>query len=817
MSEAVSLSSDGEFLPIGTILYGGRYTVTEHIGASTTELTYHAKAMDGRQVVVRELFTASICYRDDRNIVVRLPSDGREFKKLVNRFVLHGQQFSEIEHENLARIIDTFAENGSAYAVREYTPGVLLQDAGYCVPEELVEIAELLLEGLEYLHSKGMLHRDISPITIHINDARDPVILDWDVLKDAEARAVSRNLSRPMNSVRTGYSPPEFYGNALEYAPSSDLYSLAATLYMVIAGTPPVDAGRRMAKVAQGDEDPLEPIWMRAADDYPRPFLAALQQALEIQPEKRPQSAAEMRELFEADVDEALFSAPLAKVPSEPGDAVGNENLEAESALPSEDLVTEFEMELAEDRDPPIAPSMDFVEDEEPTSEEESSFEDNVSDEDPAPMQVPEDFTVVADVEKAAEAEPQQSTKPYGGLLIGAVAAGAVAAGAAFYLFGSSGPSVEPGATDGAAAGAVGVGAADVATGPAIAPEASIEAEAIAPPSAEAAAVSGTGVADNATRLDEEAPQAVAAPGAPDPAPLAIQDVPPAAEIMLSLEESFGIVEDELNSAAEATLPVFPSTEQAPALERGNASPVAEPTANDLPPVLDGDGFGFEAGADAETMEAAAPAERAGLKGATKEVDTPEVASIEQAAEMGGWSIVLNLPIERRGDAVVFTEGPDSPYPAGAVLSAVGGTPVGANSMDVAALAAAYFAEANPDTPLLPVSVGNPTLDAEEDADLTINVSRTHSFAPFEVTQSQNDGRWIVEITNADASSAFEVGDVVLSEQQTRQDIGSLSELNAVLSEFRNQVPPIAVFVVLRDGSNETVDVEVGSLGELLE
>ena len=130
--------------------------------------------------------------------------------------------------------------------------------------------------------------------------------------------------------VKDGYSPKEFYHPGEEQGRSSDLYSLGATLFHLIAGQAPVDAETRLAAVTADDADPYEPLAGRFTGFAPR-FLVAIDTALAVFPEDRIRSAddwlimivrkpaskalSEMASRTVATVGSTLVSGPAANNP----------------------------------------------------------------------------------------------------------------------------------------------------------------------------------------------------------------------------------------------------------------------------------------------------------------------------------------------------------------------------------------------------------------------------------------------------------------------------------------------------------------------
>jgi hypothetical protein len=89
----------------------------------------------------------------------------------------------------------------------------------------------------------------------------------------------------------------------------SDLYALAATLYHMLAGIPPIDAATRRAVLSQGGPDPLQPL-DQAGAELPDPVSVVLQAALALDPRGRPRTAAHFQALLRHAQDGQAPSLP---------------------------------------------------------------------------------------------------------------------------------------------------------------------------------------------------------------------------------------------------------------------------------------------------------------------------------------------------------------------------------------------------------------------------------------------------------------------------------------------------------------------------
>lgn len=316
------VASAEETLPKGTLLSGGQFTIIEHLGAGGFGLTYRAKDnVLGREIVIKECFPEDICVRSGIDIVARNASCEKAKRAVVKMFMREARSLAQLRHANIVGVHRAFEENETAYMALDIIEGrdlfdVLSLQGRKLSSARVTDILWQLLDAVETIHELGLLHRDISPDNILIEESGQPVLIDF-----GAARGASGHKTRAVSSllvVKDGYSPHEFYVVGAEHSPSSDLYALAATFYHVLTGMAPPDSQARMLEIASGRPDPCVPLSGRI-DGYEDAFLAAIDKALQLHPADRLQSAARWK---------ALISDVAANVPSKPktkGQAIASE------------------------------------------------------------------------------------------------------------------------------------------------------------------------------------------------------------------------------------------------------------------------------------------------------------------------------------------------------------------------------------------------------------------------------------------------------------------------------------------------------------
>jgi parallel beta-helix repeat protein len=260
-----------------------------------------------RTVAIKELCPQG-CIRDAHNQVapITLPPD--QFAQIRQRFVEEAQLVAQLNHPGIVRIYDVFQQNNTGYMVMEYlhgeTLGAKLKRAGGVLPvDEAVDYILQVCDALEVVHRAGYIHRDIKPDNIiHCEDER-LVLIDF----GAARHFVANQTATYTVMLTPSYAAPEQYSSAGRLDPRTDIYGLAATLYHLITGVPPLPALDRTSGFDLPAPHLVEPEVGEALSD-------AILQGLAMRMDERPASVAEFAQLINEALEEDL--QPPASVPS---------------------------------------------------------------------------------------------------------------------------------------------------------------------------------------------------------------------------------------------------------------------------------------------------------------------------------------------------------------------------------------------------------------------------------------------------------------------------------------------------------------------
>lgn len=292
------------------------YRIKAVLGQGGFGVTYLAEDTNlARDVAIKEYLPIELAVREGDDSVHPLSQDSDEkFAWGRRRFADEARMLAQFKHPNIVRVIAVFQANNTAYMVMRYEHGIILDEIlskRRTLPERLLKHTVLhLLNGLESIHDRGFIHRDIKPGNIFIRQDGSPLLIDF----GAARVAVGTETRTLTTMVSAGYAPFEQYvSKSDKQGPWSDMYGLAATLYRAIAGRSPIDAVDRSHAILQTGKDGMIPVTQVGAGRYSAEFLAAVNWALQFHPQDRPQSIDEWRQAFEGKI-----AAPVEMVVSKP-------------------------------------------------------------------------------------------------------------------------------------------------------------------------------------------------------------------------------------------------------------------------------------------------------------------------------------------------------------------------------------------------------------------------------------------------------------------------------------------------------------------
>ncbi len=280
------MSADNLSLKPGTRLED--YVIARKIGGGGFSIVYLADVVDSdQQVVIKEYLPRKLAGRAEDGLTVQTLDDkfADQFSHGRKLFFQEANTLASLKHPNIVNVTNFFRANDTIYMVMAYEKGLNLQDyikrhKGGLSEKFLYAVFVPLLQGLQQLHSRGLLHLDIKPGNIYLRAGARPLLLDFGAVHEMQQ---SRQY-QPGQVLTLGFCPIEQSMPGGYVGPWTDLYAIGASMRACIEGVaPPPAEERRM-------DDGMKPARVVFQKDYSYKLLASIDWAMEVDPMYRPQT-----------------------------------------------------------------------------------------------------------------------------------------------------------------------------------------------------------------------------------------------------------------------------------------------------------------------------------------------------------------------------------------------------------------------------------------------------------------------------------------------------------------------------------------------
>ena len=278
----------------------GNYEILEQIGCGGMGVIYRARQRHSRRIVAVK-----------RVLSYRADSHGA-----LQRFRREAQAVASLDHPNILPIFEVSeSEDGLPFfSMKLAEKGSLHENAASFrnEPRKCVQLMAKVARAVEYAHSRGVLHRDLKPGNILLNDRGEPLVSDFGLAKLLDG---NNDLTRSLTTFGTAgfIAPEQADGAAADVTPAADVYSLGAVLFDVLAGRPPFVGSNPVSVIRQASETPA-PKLRSLAPTVDRDLETICARCLERDPKARYQSAGDLA----ADLERWLSGHPIVARPVSP-------------------------------------------------------------------------------------------------------------------------------------------------------------------------------------------------------------------------------------------------------------------------------------------------------------------------------------------------------------------------------------------------------------------------------------------------------------------------------------------------------------------
>src|SRR5438876_562342 len=278
----------------------GDYEILDEIGRGGMGVIYLARQRHpNRTVAVKRVLNY---HADSHETLIRFRREADAAASLDHPNVLPIYEVSESE-DRLPSFSMKFATGGSL----QHAASSLRNEA-----RKSVELMAKVARAVEYAHGRGILHRDLKPGNILLDERGEPLVTDFGLAKWLDA---NKDLTKSLTTFGTpGYIAPEqAEGAAADLTPAADVYSLGAILFDLLTGRPPFLGSNALSVIRQASETPA-PKLRSLGRSHDRDLETICARCLERGPKARYQSAGDLA----TDLERWLDGRPIVARPVSP-------------------------------------------------------------------------------------------------------------------------------------------------------------------------------------------------------------------------------------------------------------------------------------------------------------------------------------------------------------------------------------------------------------------------------------------------------------------------------------------------------------------
>jgi len=264
----------------------GDFELVEELGVGSTGTVFLARQEPLGRLAAVKILAPSLCSRAER----------------VERFKREAQVVSGLRHPHIVTVYGFDQQHGVHWIAMEHVDGASLKDllegrapAGLELDVRAPRVAAALIEkvarAVQYCHERGLVHRDIKPANVLVDRHGEPRLADFGLVRDDEREALTQ--TGTLSGTPHYMSPEQARALGRDVDKRTDIYSLGAVLYELLAGRPPFatrHAGEVLHAVVHDEPEHLGRIDHR----IPRPLIAICTKALRKTPVERYVSAGEL-------------------------------------------------------------------------------------------------------------------------------------------------------------------------------------------------------------------------------------------------------------------------------------------------------------------------------------------------------------------------------------------------------------------------------------------------------------------------------------------------------------------------------------------
>ncbi|HUR47512.1 MAG TPA: protein kinase [Candidatus Saccharimonadales bacterium] len=285
--------------PAGFLFQLGDYELVREVARGGMGVVYLARQKSLNRLVALKMISAG-----------QLATDIE-----LQRFHTEAEAVARLDHPNIVPIYEVGEKGGCQYFTMKYVEGgnlaeKLAKPGKPYTPLDAAALTSQIARAVHYAHERGILHRDLKPTNILLNQQGEPLLTDFGLAKLIESGSSPTQTIAVMGTANY-MSPEQAAGKGRQVTTATDVYSLGAILFELLTGRPPFQAESAVATLRKViDEEPPRPSALNPA--VSRDLETICLKCLERDPQQRYSSALELAQ----DLDRALRHEPIHARPA---------------------------------------------------------------------------------------------------------------------------------------------------------------------------------------------------------------------------------------------------------------------------------------------------------------------------------------------------------------------------------------------------------------------------------------------------------------------------------------------------------------------
>ena len=195
----------------------------------------------------------------ERNVAIKVLPQYSQTQEYINRFEREAKAMAQLFHPNIISIHDFGNQGGNLYLVMDLITGGTLEKRLKGLPVPCMEVVRFLLPvvyALGYAHRHGVVHRDVKPANILMDNDKRPVLSDFGI-----AKVATGDNNEPITRTGVGLGTPDYIapeqGLGKHVDGRADIYSLGVIFYEMLTGSKPYTEGHGMQIMMMHIMDPF--------------------------------------------------------------------------------------------------------------------------------------------------------------------------------------------------------------------------------------------------------------------------------------------------------------------------------------------------------------------------------------------------------------------------------------------------------------------------------------------------------------------------------------------------------------------------------